>query len=336
MGFAAPQQPAWSSRRLDEPNLTPLISHLPLSALRGFEAVARLGSFRKAAEELHVTPAAVSQQIKVLEQQLGHPLFHRLATGLALTRAGKIGLPLVREGLSSLESAAQLMAAQRGPDTLTVWTAPSFATKWLMPRLHHFVDAHPGIDLRLSASALLIEGARSSGVISSDDLRLHGVDVAIRFGRGQYPGCRVEMLLPVSVVPLCSPKLMEGEHPLREPADLRDQTLLHDDTAYEGRPDWASWLELAGVRDVDPSHGMRFNHSALALDAAADGQGVALTLLPLAATDLASGRLVVPFTQSVELDAAYYMISLPTVGEDEAPQIAAFRNWLLAEAQREQ
>jgi len=173
-------------------------------------------------------------------------------------------------------------------------------------------------------------------VISSDDLRLHGVDVAIRFGRGQYPGCRVEMLLPVSVVPLCSPKLMEGEHPLREPADLRDQTLLHDDTAYEGRPDWASWLELAGVRDVDPSHGMRFNHSALALDAAADGQGVALTLLPLAATDLASGRLVVPFTQSVELDAAYYMISLPTVGEDEAPQIAAFRNWLLAEAQREQ
>ncbi len=316
--------------------MTPLISHLPLSALRGFEAVARLGSFRKAAEELHVTPAAVSQQIKVLEQQLGHPLFHRLATGLALTRAGKVGLPLVREGLTSLESAAQLMAAQRGADTLTVWTAPSFATKWLMPRLHHFVDKHPGIDLRLTASALLIEGARSSGVISSDDLRLRGVDVAIRFGRGKYPGCRVEKLLPVSVVPLCSPKLMQGEHPLREPADLRNHTLLHDDTAYEGRPDWATWLALAGVTGVDASHGMRFNHSALALDAAADGQGVALTLLPLAATDLASGRLIVPFTPRFELDADYYLISLPTEEEAEAPEIEAFRNWLLAEAREEQ
>ncbi len=316
--------------------MTPLISHLPLSALRGFEAVARLGSFRKAAAELHVTPAAVSQQIKVLEQQLGHPLFHRLATGLALTRAGKIGLPLVRDGLTSLESAAQLMAAQRGTDTLTVWTAPSFATKWLMPRLHRFVDKHPRIDLRLTASALLIEGARSSGVISSDDLRLRGVDVAIRFGRGQYPGCRVEKLLPVSVVPLCSPKLMQGEHPLREPSDLRNHTLLHDDTAYEGRPDWASWLEMAGVTGVDRSHGLHFSHSALALDAAAEGQGVALTLLPLAATDLASGRLVVPFTQRAELDADYYLISLPTEEEAEAPEIEAFRNWLLAEARAEQ
>lgn len=283
-----------------------------------------------------MTPAAVSQQIKVLEQQLGRPLFHRLATGLALTRAGKVGLPLVREGLASLESAAQLMAAQRGADTLTVWTAPSFATKWLMPRLHHFVDKHPGIDLRLTASALLIEGARSSGVISSDDLRLRGVDVAIRFGRGQYPGCRVEKLLPVSVVPLCSPKLMQGEHPLREPADLRNHTLLHDDTAYEGRPDWATWLALAGVTGVDASHGLHFSHSALVLDAAAEGQGVALTLLPLAATDLASGRLVVPFSQRVELDADYYLISLPTDEEAEAPEIEAFRNWLLAEAREEQ
>jgi LysR family glycine cleavage system transcriptional activator len=307
-----------------------------MSALRGFEAVARLGSFRKAAEELHVTPAAVSQQIKVLEEQLGQRLFHRLATGPALTRAGKVGLPLVRDGLATLESAAQLMAMQRSANTLTVWTAPSFATKWLMPRLHHFIDLHPGIDLRLSASALLIEGVRTSGVISSDDLRRHGVDVAIRFGQGQYPGCKVDKLLPVSVVPLCSPKLMSGAHPLREPADLRNHTLLHDDTPYEGRPDWASWLALAGVTGFDSGHGLRFNHSGMALDAAADGQGVALTLLPLAATDLASGRLVIPFTQRVELDAAYYLISLPTEDETEAPEIAAFRDWLIGEARQEQ
>jgi LysR family glycine cleavage system transcriptional activator len=307
-----------------------------MSALRGFEAVARLGSFRKAAEELHVSPAAVSQQIKVLEEQLGQRLFHRLSSGLALTRPAQIGLPLVREGLASLESAAQVMATQRSANTLTVWTAPSFATKWLMPRLHHFVDQHPAIDIRLSASALLIEGTRTSGVISSDDLRRHGVDVAIRFGQGQYPGCQVDKLLPVAVVPLCSPKLMSGKNPLRQPADLRKHTLLHDDTAYEGRPDWASWLALAGVTGVDPVHGLHFNHSALALDAAADAQGVALTLLPLAATDLDSGRLVVPFTQRVELDAAYYLISLPTEDETEAPEIAAFRDWLLGEAQRDQ
>ena len=171
------------------------------------------------------------------------------------------------------------------------------------------------------ASALLIEGARTKGVISSDDLRRHGVDVAIRFGQGQYPGCKVDKLLPVTVVPLCSPRLMQGEHPLREPADLRFHTLLHDDTAYEGRPDWATWLALAGVKDVDPSHGLRFNHSALALDAAAEGQGVALTLRPLAEVDLASGRLVVPFRESVEIDVAYYLISLQSAEETEADRL---------------
>ncbi len=306
-----------------------------MSALRGFEAVARLGSFRKAAQELHVTPAAVSQQIKGLEEQLGQRLFHRQTTGLALTRAGQVGLPLVREGLASLESAAQVMAVQRSADTLTVWTAPSFASKWLMPRLHRFVDQHPSIDIRLSASPLLIEGARTSGVISSDDLRRHGVDIAIRFGQGQYPGCKVDKLLPITAVPLCSPKLMTGEHPLREPADLRHHTLLHDDTAYEGRPDWASWLALAGVTGVDVNHGLRFNHASMVLEAAVEGQGVAMTLLPLAAGDLASGRLVIPFTPSVEMDAAYYLISLQTADETEAPETTAFREWILDEARQE-
>ncbi len=324
------------SYELDKENLSTLINHLPLTALRGFDAVARHGSIRKAADELHVTPAAVSQQIKVLEDQLGQPLFHRLANGLAVTRSGQAGLRLVREGLATLENAAQLMAARRSADTLSVWTAPSFAAKWLMPRLHRFVDQRPGVDIRLSASTLLIEGERASGVIGGDDLRRHGVDVAIRFGQGRYPGCRVDKLLPGAVVPLCSPKLMRGAKGLREPADLRNYTLLHDDTAYEGRPDWATWLQLAGVTAVDASHGLRFNQCALALDAAAEGQGVALSLLPLAATDLAGGRLVVPFAPRIELDAAYYLISLPTEEETEAPEIVAFRDWMLAEPQRDQ
>jgi len=212
-----------------------------MTALRGFDAVARHGSFRKATHELHITPAAVSQQIKVLEGQLGQPLFHRLPSGLTLTRAGKAGLRLVPEGLATLEDAAQLMAAQRSANALCVWTAPSFAAKWLVPRLRRFVDRRPGVDVQLCASLLLIEGERTGGVISTDDLRRHGVDVAIRFGQGQYPGCRVDKLLPAAVVPLCSPPLMRGVHRLREAGDLRNHTLLHDDTPYERRPDWASW-----------------------------------------------------------------------------------------------
>jgi LysR family glycine cleavage system transcriptional activator len=304
--------------------------HLPLTALRAFEAVARHLSFRKAAEELHVTPAAVSQQIKTLEDLLGHPLFHRLPRSLVLTKTAQAGLPLVHEGLEQLGKAMQLMQTENHSETLTAWMAPSFASKWLIPRLPRFLDEHVGIDMSISASTGLIDDLRATGAISADDLRRHGVDVAIRFGQGQYPGCRVDKLFDVTAVPLCSPALLEGEHPLGEPQDLQYHTLLHDDTVYEGRPGWSSWLEAAGVDDIDASRGLHFNHASLALEAAVDGQGVALSLRPLAEADLAAGRLVVPFNLALPISSAYYLISLAE--DSERPEITAFHEWLLFEA----
>jgi LysR family glycine cleavage system transcriptional activator len=224
----------------------------------------------------------------------------------------------------------RLMRADDGAETLTAWMAPSFAAKWLVPRLHRFIDAHAGIDMRVTANAKLIDSAQASGAIGADNLRRHGVDVAIRFGQGQYPGCRVDKLFAVTAVPLCSPALLR-EQPLRRPQDLARHVLLHDDTVYEGRPTWADWLQAAGASEVNARRGLHFNHGALALEAAADGQGVVLSLLPLAAADIALGRLVVPFELSLPLDSAYYLISL--ADNRERPEIVAFRDWLLSEAE---
>lgn len=311
-----------------------MAEHLPLNALKAFEAAARHLSFSKAADELYVTPAAVSQQIKTLEDLLDVQLFHRLNRGLALTQAAQAGLPRLREGFMNLAQGVRQIRSQNEPRSLTVWMAPSFAAKWLVPRLHRFAALRPDIDLRISASSDLIDTAQARSSIPADSFRQHDVDIAIRFGNGEYPGCRVDKLLSASAVPLCSPSLLEEHgHPLRQPDDLRYHTLLHDDTAYEGRPDWASWLKAAGVEGIDASRGVHFNHVSLALEAAADGQGVVLSMLPLAAADLSAGRLLIPFDLSMPLASAYYIISLQETAADA--DIAAFREWLLAEAASE-
>ena len=171
--------------------------------------------------------------------------------------------------------------------------------------------------------------------------REHDVDVAIRFGKGRYPGCRVEKLMSAAVMPLCSPALLKrGPHKLRKPADLAFHTLLHDDTPYEGRPDWASWLAAAGVEGIDATRGIRFNHVSLALEAAVDSQGVALSIGQLASNDLAAGRLVIPFDTRVPLEYAYHVISLERIPDtpltdaarEHAERVDAFREWVKAEA----
>lgn len=301
----------------------------PLNALRAFEAAARHLSFSQAAEELHVTPTAISHQIKGLEEHLGVPLFHRLNRGLALTEAGQAALPKLQEGFACLAEAVRTMQGPGRENPLTVWVAPSFAAKWLVPRLQRFAVLHPDVDLRVSASDSQIDSAAAPGSVL-DGLHREGVDVAIRFGHGEYPGCRVDKLFAVAVLPLCSPRLLEGKHPLREPADLRHHALIHDDTAYPDRPDWEAWLEAAGVEGVDASRGLHFNHVSLAMEAAADGHGVVLSLMPLAAEDLAAGRLVVPFEFSLPVPYAYYVVCPEETAEQ--PEIAAFREWLLTEA----
>lgn len=299
----------------------------PLNALRAFEAAARLQSFSRAAEELHVTPAAVSHQVKALEQALGVQLFKRLPNGLELTHAGRSCLPKLREGFDRLGEAIAQLASEHVPGTLSVAAAPTFATKWLAPRLHRFAAAHPGVDVQIHASTRLIDASLDAGGDSSN------ADVSIRFGGGNYPELRAEKLLEVSVTPMCGARLLEGERPLRDPADLRDQVLIHDNIGSDdGRPLWQAWLEKAGVEDVDFTRGLRFNHAVLALEAAADGLGVALGMPQVASFDLASGRLVAPFALRLPLAAAYYV---GTPGDRRArPEVTAFREWILAEAAR--
>jgi len=305
----------------------------PLNALRAFEASARHMSFARAAQELHVTPAAVSHQIKGLEEHLGLALFHRLGRGLELTRAGQAFLPKLREGFERLAAAAEDLQAYEEPGTLAVSAAPSFAMRWLAPRLHRFVTAHPELDVRITADTRLIDPGK--GVLPAGDALpgalVEDSDVAVRFGLGDYPGFRVDKLLAATVAPMCSPELLKGAHPLRAPADLRHHVLIHDNVAADdGRLLWDEWLERAGVQGIDTAHGLRFNHVMLALDAAADGLGVTLGLRALAEGDLAAGRLVVPFGPELALRSAYYVVSEASAAA--RGDVAAFREWLLSEA----
>ena len=302
----------------------------PLNALKAFEAAARHLSVSKAAAELSVSAGAVSHQIRNLEAHLGVQLFHRLNHGLSLTPAGQAALPPMQEGFGRLAEAVQQMRGGQRQEALRVAAPPSFAAKWLVGRLSRFSALHPGLDIVLSADPDLIdEGHGPDGIAVAP--RSPDIDLAIWFGAGRYPGSRVDKLFDAAAVPLCSPRLLAGEAALSQPDDLRHHTLLHDDTAYAGRPDWGAWLSAMAVRGVDSSRGLRFNHSALALEVAAEGHGVVLSLRLLALADLAAGRLVAPFAFELPLRSAYYVVS-PAAAADR-PDNLAFRQWLLAEAQ---
>jgi LysR family glycine cleavage system transcriptional activator len=304
----------------------------PLNALRAFEVAARHMSFALAARELHVTPAAVSHQIKGLEEILGVALFHRRRRGLELTGAARACLPWLSEGFDRIAEAVERLRAQGDSGALTVSAAPSFATKWLAPRLHRFAAAHPEVEVRINASTRLVDSSRAGrGEPGEASSPLDEADIAIRFGTGSYPGYRVERLLGAAVTPVCSPKLLAGKSALRSPEDLRRQVLIHDNlSADDGRPLWEAWLEAAGVGGVDTSRGMRFNHSALALEAAADGLGVALGMPVLAAADVASGRLAMPFALKLPIGFAYYIVCSERAFR--RADVAAFRGWILGEA----
>ncbi len=301
-----------------------MTSHLPpLNALRAFEAAARHLSFTKAAHELSVTPAAVSQQVRALEGNLGVTLFRRRNRSLLLTDAAQACLPFIREGFDRFaEGIDRLRSASTG-GVLAVSVAPSFASKWLVPRLERFNEAHTDIEVWVSSSMELVDFNR-------DD-----VDLAIRYGTGRYTGVKVERLLSEYVFPVCSPALLKGEHPLRSPDDLCHYSLLHDDSPDDDDscPDWSMWLKAAGVSCVDTQRGPRFNQSSLVLEAAESGRGVALAKSALASGDIAEGRLVKPFETSVPIDFAYYMICPES--KLALPKVAAFRNWLIDMARAE-
>ncbi len=292
----------------------------PLNALRAFEAAARHLSVSRAAAELHVTPAAISHQVKALEEWMGLPLFRRLNRQVLLTDAGQTCFKGLRDGFDRLAATVAKVRAGAGDGPLTVSTAPSIASKWLVPRLDRFRRAHPDIDVRIDAKPALTDFARDN------------VDIAIRYGRGHYPGLRADRLMAESVFPLCSPKLRRGPPRLRHPRDLARHTLLHIDMPVmgEAEPTWEMWLLAAGVSGVDWTRGPRFSVSSMAIETAIAGQGVVLGSDVLCAADLAAGRLVKPFDVGLALDFGYWIVSPETAAG--RPKAVAFRNWLLAEA----
>lgn len=306
----------------------------PLNALRVFEAAARHLSFKEAAAELHITQAAVSHQVKSLEEYLGVQLFRRSARGVQLTDAARACLPKLREGFDALAAAVE-MIRERGEETELVITAPPvFTARWLMPRLADFSRREPKIELRVFASSKMVDaGALDSTTLVGDlDLRTESSAVQIHLGAGQYPGHRADRLFSVSIAAVASPELEPG---LKTPADLANHTLLHDDAMeiVAGGNAWRKWLEAAGVADrVDADRGPHFSSNILSLEAASQKLGIALALRPLVDADIASERLCAPFDIEVKPQSAYYLVC-PEVIADR-PAVSAFRKWLLAQVSK--
>ncbi|MCC7272408.1 MAG: transcriptional regulator GcvA [Alphaproteobacteria bacterium] len=288
----------------------------PLNALRAFEAAARHASFTKAAGELFVTPAAVSHQVKALEDFLGMVLFRRERHGLQLTDSGNAYLPGVREAFERLIEAMDELAAVGQHGVLTVSVAPSFAAKWLVPRLDGFQALHPDIDVRISASMGLT------------DFSVGDVDLAIRYGAGSYPGLESELLIRDTVYPVCSPELLSCDQPLTVPEMLRAHNLLHDDSpdGDDTCPTWPMWIKAAGLTGIDAHRGPRFNQASLVLEAAILGRGVALAKSTLADADIESGRLVKPFDLTLPVRFAYYMVH--PRAKALLPKVQVFKEWL--------
>jgi LysR family transcriptional regulator, glycine cleavage system transcriptional activator len=261
-----------------------------------------------------VTQGAVSQQVKALEEDLGVRLFRRERQRLVITDARRAYLEVVRDAFDRLAMGTERLLQRQKSGTLTITTSPNFAAKWLVDRLGGFSKAHPGIDLRVSASVQHIDFARED------------IDLAIRHGDGKWPGMHVTRLCAEELFPVCSPKLLSGRGALRSLGDIQRHTLLHTN----GPDDWANWLARVDVEGVDIKRGIVFNQASMTIDAAVDGQGIALARTALASSDLISGRLVRPFPQTLEAPYAFWIVCPKAT--TELPKISTFRGWLLKEA----
>jgi LysR family transcriptional regulator, glycine cleavage system transcriptional activator len=284
----------------------------PLNALRAFEAAARRLSFTRAAEELGVTQAAVSHHVKVLEKHLGFRLFRRLNNGLMLSEKGEAYLPTVRNAFDALCEATDVIQGQAGSQMLTLSVLPNFALRWLVPRLAEFQRRNAGIDVRL------LTAYRGTDFLRED------IDAAIRLG-ADWPGLNADRLFGSDMFPVCSP-VVAAERPLREPRDLAHHLLLH---VYGAHDDWPVWLAAAGAGNIASDRGPSFDSYALALEAAAHGCGVAMARSVFVQDDLASGRLIAPFSLPVKRSEAWYFL-WPKTGASR--KVLLFRSWLLARA----
>jgi LysR family glycine cleavage system transcriptional activator len=296
---------------------------IPLNALRAFEAAARCLSFQGAAALLFVTPAAVSHQVKRLEEYLGVTLFHRGHRAVELTAQGEALAASLGELFGQLDLALDRATAHSAAD-LRVSTVESFAAKWLAPRLYRFHRDYPDLKLRIETGN------------EHADFKRDGIDIAIRYGSGGYAGAIVERLMEAPVFPVCAPSLAsDARRPLAQPEDLRHYTLLHDESAVArpGVPDWSAWLEAVGATQVDATRGPVFASIYLAQEAAAAGHGIALGVAPLVEEDLQRGRLIRPFEHSLPNAYAFWMVRLH--GADGHPATDAFCRWLRTEASKD-
>ena len=295
-----------------------------LNALRAFEASARHQSFSAAAEELHVTPAAVGQLVRSLEDWLGTPLFARAGSGrtrLAPTAAAERALVDIRAGFERLALGMERLREGSANGVLTVTVSPAFASKWLLPRIERFQAAWPDTDVRLDTTNRPV------------DFAARQVDIGVRYGAGHWPGLEAEKLMNEEIFPVCSPAFLQAHPALHEPAALAGQTLIHDVSmdGHAGFPTWQTWLARAGVADAGVHRGLRINSAAAVLQAAIEGQGVALARSVMAHDDVASGRLLRLFPDvACASPLAYYIVFRP--GSASLPRLAAFRAGLHAEA----
>lgn len=289
---------------------------ITLKSVQAFEAAARLSSFALAAEELFVTPSAISHQVKLLEEQVGVRLFHRVHRAVVLTDTGRRYAEEISAAFARIELATRQIGRNEKSDILTVHSAPSIAAQWLMPRLARFSRLYPDIDVRIDASTEII------------DLSDGRVDIDIRYGlrRLQPPGTMVLPFPPETIVPLCAPALLKGEHPLRTPEDLQHHMLIHSEACLVG---WRDWLRQYRKLRIDMTRGPRFDRSFMAVGAAVDGLGVCLDSLLLAERELVSGRLVAPFGLK-GLKVQGYTFNLLKSRAD-LPKIRAFQDWIFAE-----
>lgn len=290
-----------------------------LDSLRVFEAAARHLSVTKASEELHVTQSAISHRISALEDELGTRLFRRFTRRLELTPAGETLAAGMRRGLAEITRAVAALDDKPNAGALTVSVLPSFATRWLVPRLVRFRGLYPDIGVRIAADASVV------------DLNSGRADLAVRFGTGRYPGLHVTPMMDDAVFPVCSSQLLTEIGPIDQPGDIARFPLLHDDAAEKdgSGADWRSWLQHVGAADVPCDEGQRFNQAVLTLEAAAAGLGLALARRSLVTTDLVTGRLIRVLPHEAPTAFSYYIVCLPA--NAERPPIAIFRNWLLSE-----
>ncbi|MFS1704717.1 transcriptional regulator GcvA [Aestuariibacter sp. GS-14] len=290
----------------------------PLNALKSFEAAARHLSFTRAADELFVTQAAVSHQIKALEDFLSLKLFIRRNRTLLLTEEGQAYFLELKDIFKSLQDATERLLARGSKGAITVATPPSFASQWLVPRISKFSIAHPDIDVRIKAVDF------DEGFLADD------IDVAIYYGRGRWSGIQADKLHTEFLTPLCSPSLFQGSKPLNSLADLKHHVLLHDSS----RAMWKMWLKHFHVFGVNVNQGPVFSHSMMVMQAAALGQGIALGNSVLAKPELDAGRLIMPFEEKLESRDAYYMVCHE--GQADMGKIAAFRSWVMQLVKEEQ